>query len=182
MIFWVRKNFWIELGHGKRFGINDNPVDFSFQFNRSRFLIIKEQEGNRLSEKVIDYQQEDLENRNIRGRTECHTWPTCLLEPWRDGWTTLEFWCYRGFERVCRWSCLGAQLLSHIWLFVTSWTVAHQAPLSIAFSRQEYQGGLPFKKSKNFMLIDPLWNVHVMVMSVLYNNLLTQYCLMYFRL
>ena len=29
-------------------------------------------------------------------------------------------------------------------LFVTLWTVAHQAPLSIGFSRQEYWSGLPF--------------------------------------
>ena len=28
--------------------------------------------------------------------------------------------------------------------FVTPWTVAHQAPLSIKFSRQEYWIGLPF--------------------------------------
>ena len=27
---------------------------------------------------------------------------------------------------------------SHTWLFVTPWTVAHQAPLSMGFSRQEY--------------------------------------------
>ena len=27
---------------------------------------------------------------------------------------------------------------------VTPWTVAHQAPLSMRFSRQEYQNGLPF--------------------------------------
>ena len=27
---------------------------------------------------------------------------------------------------------------------VTSWTVAHQAPLSMGFSRQEYRSGLPF--------------------------------------
>ena len=27
---------------------------------------------------------------------------------------------------------------------VTAWTVAHQAPLSIGFSRQEYWNGLPF--------------------------------------
>ena len=26
----------------------------------------------------------------------------------------------------------------------TPWTVAHQAPLSTGFSRQEYQSGLPF--------------------------------------
>ena len=37
-----------------------------------------------------------------------------------------------------------AQSLSHVQLFETSWTVAHQAPLSTGFSRQEYQIGLPF--------------------------------------
>ena len=36
------------------------------------------------------------------------------------------------------------QLLSHVWLFATSWTVAHQAPLSMGFSRQEYWNRLPF--------------------------------------
>ena len=34
--------------------------------------------------------------------------------------------------------------LSHFGLFVTPWTVAHQAPLSMGFSRQEYWSGLPF--------------------------------------
>ena len=34
--------------------------------------------------------------------------------------------------------------LSRIWLFVTPWTVACQAPLSMAFPRQEYWCGLPF--------------------------------------
>ena len=29
-------------------------------------------------------------------------------------------------------------LLSRVWLFVTPWTVAHQAPLSVGFCRQEY--------------------------------------------
>ena len=28
--------------------------------------------------------------------------------------------------------------------FATLWTVAHQAPLSMGFSRQEYRSGLPF--------------------------------------
>ena len=32
---------------------------------------------------------------------------------------------------------------SHVCLFVTLWTVAHQAPLSMGFSRQEYWSGLP---------------------------------------
>ena len=29
-------------------------------------------------------------------------------------------------------------------LFVTPWTVGHQAPLSMEFSKQEYCSGLPF--------------------------------------
>ena len=33
--------------------------------------------------------------------------------------------------------------LSHVKLFATPWTVAHQAPLSMGFSRQEYWTGLP---------------------------------------
>ena len=34
--------------------------------------------------------------------------------------------------------------LSRVRLFVTLWTVAHQAPPSMGFSRQEYWSGLPF--------------------------------------
>ena len=36
------------------------------------------------------------------------------------------------------------KLLGRVWLFVTPWTVAHQAPLSMGFSRQGYWSGLPF--------------------------------------
>ena len=34
--------------------------------------------------------------------------------------------------------------LSCVRLFVTPWTVAHQVPLSMGFSRQGYWSGLPF--------------------------------------
>ena len=34
-------------------------------------------------------------------------------------------------------------VLIHVVLFVTPWTVAHQAPLSIGFTQQEYWSGLP---------------------------------------
>ena len=37
-----------------------------------------------------------------------------------------------------------AQSLSHVQLFTTPWTVAHQALLSMEFFRQEYWSGLPF--------------------------------------
>ena len=36
------------------------------------------------------------------------------------------------------------QSLSHVRLFATTWTVAHQAYLSMEFSKQEYQNRLPF--------------------------------------
>ena len=39
---------------------------------------------------------------------------------------------------------MRAQSLSRVWLFVTPWTVACQAPVSMGFSRQAYCSGLPF--------------------------------------
>ena len=41
---------------------------------------------------------------------------------------------------------------SHVRLFVTPWTEACQAPLSMGFSRQEYWSGLPFPPSAIMML------------------------------
>ena len=39
---------------------------------------------------------------------------------------------------------------SRVQLFLTPGTVAHQAPLSMRFSRQEYWSGLPFPPSGDF--------------------------------
>ena len=38
-------------------------------------------------------------------------------------------------------------MLSCVWLSATLWTVAHQAPLSMTYSWQENQSGLPFPSS-----------------------------------
>ena len=48
---------------------------------------------------------------------------------------------------VCMCVCSVAQLCA------TPWTLAHQAPLSMEFSRQEYWSGLPFHTSED--LLDP---------------------------
>ena len=44
--------------------------------------------------------------------------------------------------------CPDGQLLEftqiHVQIFATPWTVAHQAPLSMGFPKQEYWSGLPF--------------------------------------
>ena len=42
---------------------------------------------------------------------------------------------------------MHAQSLSCVRLFVTPWTVAHQAPLSVGFPRQEYWNVLLFPSS-----------------------------------
>ena len=44
---------------------------------------------------------------------------------------------------VCVWACV-LSCFSHVQLFATLWTVAHQAPLSMGFSKQAYWSGLPY--------------------------------------
>ena len=51
---------------------------------------------------------------------------------------------------------LYAECVHRIWLFATPWTVAHQASLSMKFSRQKYWSGLPCFPSGDFS--DPRLN------------------------
>ena len=46
------------------------------------------------------------------------------------------------FSNACKWKVKGKSL-SRVQLFATPWTAAHQAPLSVGFSRQEYWSGVP---------------------------------------
>ena len=51
----------------------------------------------------------------------------------------------KGKNTACRDVCtVCAQSHSRVQLFVTPWTVACQAPLSMGFFKQEYWSGLPF--------------------------------------
>ena len=49
---------------------------------------------------------------------------------------------------------------SHVLLYVTLWTAAHQAPLSVGFSRQVYWRGLP--RSPSGDLPDPGIEPHLL--------------------
>ena len=55
---------------------------------------------------------------------------------------TLE-WSAISFSNVWKKKVKGKSL-SCVWLFMTPWTAAYQAPLSMGFSRQEYWSGVPF--------------------------------------
>ena len=73
---------------------------------------------------------------------------SCLhFSPWnfhakckhRNGELSLHLYLHLlVFASACVLSCF-----TYVWLFVTLWTVARQAPLSMGFSRQEYWSGLP---------------------------------------
>ena len=61
-----------------------------------------------------------------------------------------------GYVKVCKCMCghvfkqkLEVKVFSHVRLFETPWTVAHQAPPSMGFSRQEYWSGFPFPSSRD---------------------------------
>jgi len=53
---------------------------------------------------------------------------------------TLE-WVAISFSNA--WWKVKVKSLSPVWLWVTPWTAAYQAPLSMGFSRQEYWSGVP---------------------------------------
>ena len=63
---------------------------------------------------------------------------------------TLE-WVAISFSNAWKWK-VKAKSFSHVWLFTTPWTAAHQAPPSMGFSRQEYWSGVPLPSPWNFHL------------------------------
>ena len=63
---------------------------------------------------------------------------------------TLE-WVAISFFNAWKWK-VKVKSLSRARLLATPWTAAHQAPLSMGFSRQEYWSGLPLPSLK-WMLV-----------------------------
>ena len=59
---------------------------------------------------------------------------------------TME-WVAISFPNAWKWK-VKVKPLSRVWLLVTPWTVASQAPPSMGFSRQEYWSGVPLPSPK----------------------------------
>ena len=59
-------------------------------------------------------------------------------------WELNDFIKYLEQELAHNKSEKKVKSLSRVRLFATQWTVAHQVPPSMGFSRQEYWSGLPF--------------------------------------
>ena len=69
--------------------------------------------------------------------------PHSSFSPLPNGNPSDLFIVHLSFVCVC--------VLSRVRLFATPWTVTHQAPLSVDFSRQEYLSGLPFQLQGIFL-------------------------------
>ena len=78
-----------------------------------------------------------------------YSWLTVLCSRCTAKWFTYTYTCvylfffsnsYLFFKFFSPVLCV----LSWVWLFVSPWTIALQAPLSMEFSRQEYWSRLPF--------------------------------------
>ena len=65
------------------------------------------------------------------------------------------------------------QSLNSVQLFVTPWIVAHQAPLSVEFSKQEYWSGLPFLSPGTYLtqgLNPDLWHCRQILYHLSYQR------------
>ena len=62
-------------------------------------------------------------------------------------WDCIYFFLYKVQYVFC--PCM-LNCFSHVWLFTTLWSIAHQAPLSMGFYRQECLSGLPCRLPGNF--------------------------------
>ena len=58
-----------------------------------------------------------------------------------------KYECVCIYAYVCIYVCGGGLVSKSCLTLATLWTVAHQAPLSIGFSRQEHWSGLPLPSS-----------------------------------
>ena len=69
---------------------------------------------------------------------------------------TLE-WVAISFSNAWKWK-VKVKSFSRVWLLATPWTAAHQAPLSMGFSRQEYWSGLyniQLKTNRGVLFLHP---------------------------
>ena len=66
-----------------------------------------------------------------------------VISRWTEGFLNLNKKICTG-SQLCRLVTFVVVVLSHVWRFVTPWTIACQALLSMGFSRREYWSRLPF--------------------------------------
>ena len=109
----------------------------------SRVLLVKYDVG-----KKENWRAELTWARAWHHETSILTFQMTLLLSWHNISVTWEDWKQVIRSGIClqhrSLRNVKVKLLSRVWLFATPWTVAHQAPPSMGFSRQDHWSGLPF--------------------------------------
>ena len=77
---------------------------------------------------------------------------------------TLE-WVAISFSNAWKWK-VKVKSLSCVQLVATPWTAAHQAPLSMGFSRQEYWSGVPSPSLTDGATMELLLQENMLIFSV----------------
>ena len=85
---------------------------------------------------------------------------------------TLE-WVAISFSNAWKWKVKGKSF-SRVWLFVTPWTTAYQAPLSMGFSRQ--WSGVPSPSPRRFMKTSNLGNLWRYTILRIISSIKTMFC------
>ena len=97
--------------------------------------------------KFFEYRTEKCKDMRMDSRFHFHSWcyscssgreAVWILNTDYRVYSAPVFLLSRLLLLTCMLSCF-----SHVQVFVTLWTVAHQVPLSMGFSKQEYWSGLP---------------------------------------
>ena len=78
------------------------------------------------------------------------------------------------FSSAWKWK-VKVKSLSRVWLLVTPWTAAYQAPPSMRFSRQEYWSGVPLPSPVIYIYIYNLY-YYILYLYKKNENESTQWC------
>ena len=104
-----------------------------------------------LIDTVINYKASNFHTRNINFsavlKVRISSWRTVLSFNSKQILTWMLQHKRNVEKGVILTGCALCAVLHHVWLFATPWTVAHQTPLPMGFSRQEYWSRLPFSPS-----------------------------------
>ena len=117
-----------------------NLVDFSFlQVDNMYWQVILWTPGSR---PAVSSPTEQLGHLPSLGTESCEA-----MVPWVTAWEPCPRWdrveTRSHHHHLITWlRCAVLSHFSHVWLSAAPCTVAHQTPLSVEFSRQEYWSGL----------------------------------------